>query len=162
MKNGFIWGREFNTSSLSALHSPKADMWAMFDTIKMGVKTKKGLRENIKISSDFQQGEATQLSKIANHRLHVWQQGSLSWRRWRRGDGCVLDSSVRCLMAAADKQVCGSFVCDADQTDGWVHAGTDIGMDRDSDSQASCSFINVTVCIDFCWFRSFEFKWMDY
>ena len=47
----------------------------MFDTIKIRVKTKKGLRENIQISSDFQQGEATQLSKIANHRLHVWQQG---------------------------------------------------------------------------------------
>ena len=62
----------------------------MFDTIKMGVKTKKGLRENIKISSDFQQGEATQLSKIANHRLHVWQQGSLSLR----GDGWVQNSSV--------------------------------------------------------------------
>ena len=47
-------------------------------------------------------------------------------------------------MAAADKQVCGSFVCDADQTDGWVHAGTDSGIDGDSDSQASCSFINIT------------------
>ena len=39
-------------------------------------------------------------------------------------------------------------MCDADQTDGWVHAGTEIGIDRGSDSQASCSFIDITVCID--------------
>ena len=39
-------------------------------------------------------------------------------------------------------------MCDADQTDGWVHAGTEIGIDRGSDSQASCSFIYITVCID--------------
>ena len=39
-------------------------------------------------------------------------------------------------------------MCDADQTDGWVHAGTEIRIDRGSDSQASCSFIYITVCID--------------
>ena len=45
-------------------------------------------------------------------------------------------------------------MCDADQTDGWVHAGTEIGIDRGSDSQASCSFIYITVCIDNVYIRS--------
>ena len=170
MKNGFIWGWEFNTSSLSALHSPKADMCELCLTLlKWALKQRRVCRKISKFQVIFNKEKPLNCQRLPTIAYMFGNKASLSWRRWRRGDGWVLDSSVWCLMAAADKQVCGSFVCDADQTDGWVHAGTDSGMDRDSDSQASCSFINIThslywqciryiifiisqlVCQRFCW-----------